>query len=394
MPEIEAIDLYYLSLPTVEAIADNSQDSLLIRVVSGEDIGWGECDAAPLASIAGFVGPMSHSACRPVRDSVLGQKLDGIEDIERIGGLVRANSLDLLQADHVLAGIDMALWDLMGRRLGEPVWRLLGQKRALPKLAYASQLFGDEPGQTLAKGRAVREAGFHAVKFGWGPFGLGSVDNDTEHLRAARAGIGTDGTLLIDAGTVWVDDVEAAAARLPALKEVKATWLEEPFVSGALHEYQRLAGFSGTVGLAGGEGAHNFHMARHMIDHASLSFVQIDAGRMGISEARRVARYAQARRVRYVNHTFNSHIALSASLQPFASDARSTLCEYPVEAKAVAREITRQSIARDGDGMIAAPDAPGLGIDIDPSAINRYLQDIDIRIDGRTIYRSPGVPER
>ncbi|MFP6758922.1 MAG: mandelate racemase/muconate lactonizing enzyme family protein [Alphaproteobacteria bacterium] len=394
MAEIEAVDLYYLSLPKVEAIADNSQDSLLIRIVSGDDIGWGECDAAPLASIASFYGPMSHSACRPVRDSVLGEKLDGIEDIARIGALVRANSLDLLQADHTLAGIDMALWDLLGRRLGEPIWRLLGHKRALPKLAYASQLFGDDPDQTLAKGRAMRDAGYRAVKFGWGPFGKGSVETDAEHLRAARSGIGDDGTLLIDAGTIWVDDVNAAAARLPTLKEVKATWLEEPFVSGALAEYQRLAGFADRVGLAGGEGAHNFHMARHMIDHAALQYVQIDAGRMGISEARRVALYAQSRRVRFVNHTFNSHIALSASLQPFAGDARSTLCEYPVEAKAVAREITRDPIARDADGMVTAPDAPGLGVDIDPRAINRYLKDIDIRIDGRTIYRSPGVPQR
>ena len=91
----------------------------------------------------------------------------------------------------------------------------------------------------------MREAGYRAVKFGWGPFGKGSVETDAKHLMAARSGIGTDGTLLIDAGTIWVDDVNAAAARLPTLKEVKATWLEEPFVSGALAEYQRLAGFAG-----------------------------------------------------------------------------------------------------------------------------------------------------
>jgi L-alanine-DL-glutamate epimerase-like enolase superfamily enzyme len=219
------------------------------------------------------------------------------------------------------------------------------------------------------------------------------VDSDAAHLDAARSGIGADGILLVDAGTVWVDDVNAAAARLQALKDTKAHWLEEPFVSGALNEYQKLAGFSGKVGLAGGEGAHNFHMARHMIDHAGLKFVQIDAGRMGISEARRVALYARSCRVQYVNHTFNSHIALSASLQPFADDARSNLAEFPVEAKAVAREVTRTTISRDEDGTIKAPDAPGLGLEIDPSAFNKYLQDIDIRIAGRTVYRSPGVPE-
>jgi L-alanine-DL-glutamate epimerase-like enolase superfamily enzyme len=393
MAEIEAVDFFYLSLPEVRAIADNSQDSLLVRVVAGGEVGWGECDAAPLVSIASWCCPMSHAACRPVRDSVLGQRLDEPADIARIGRLVRANSLDLLQAAHTLAGIDMALWDLIGKRLGEPVWRLLGQAEAYPKLAYASQLFGDDPAATCEKGRAVRRAGFGAVKFGWGPFGTGSLDADIDQLVAAREGIGADAILLVDAGTVWVDDVEAAAARLAALGEVHATWLEEPFVAGALDEYRRLAAISNSVRLAGGEGAHDFHMARHMIDHAGIGYVQIDAGRMGISEARRVAEYAAGRGVSYVNHTFNSHIALSASLQPFAGHEHDALCEYPVEAKAVAREITTTRIERDDDGTVRAPDAPGLGVEIDAGAIRRYRLEVEIAIAGAPLYRTPAVPE-
>ena len=68
--KIDAVDFYYLSMPEVLDIGDGSQDALLVRVQAGEHIGWGECEAAPLVSIASFVCPMSHSACKPVRDSV------------------------------------------------------------------------------------------------------------------------------------------------------------------------------------------------------------------------------------------------------------------------------------------------------------------------------------
>jgi L-alanine-DL-glutamate epimerase-like enolase superfamily enzyme len=118
---------------------------------------------------------------------------------------------------------------------------------------------------------------------------------------------------------VWVDDVERAEQSLPALIAAKATWVEEPFVSGALEAYARLSRKSGAVRLAGGEGAHDFWMARQMIDHAGIGFVQIDAGRIGgLTDAKRAADYAAAKGVTYVNHTFTSQLALSASIQPFA----------------------------------------------------------------------------
>jgi len=389
MAKIEAVDFFYLRMPVVEAIADNSQDSLLVRIASGGDIGWGECDAAPLVSIASFIAPMSHGICQPVGNSVLGQRLDGPDDIARINREVRANSLDLLQTSHTLAGIDMALWDMLGRRRGEPVWRLLGHGESTRKTPYASQLFGDDPQETLAKGKAQRAAGFRAVKFGWGPYGQGNAVTDAAHIAAAREGLGEDGILLVDAGTVWVDDVEAAAARLQALITHRATWLEEPFISAALGAYRDLAARAAPLRLAGGEGAHNFHMAQQMIDFAGLGYVQIDAGRMGISDSKRVADYATRRDVRFVNHTFNSHLALSASLQAFAGHEQDDICEYPVEAKPLAREITQSLIERDDDGLVSAPDAPGLGMEIDTDALARYLLQVEITIDGEQSYITP-----
>ncbi len=107
---IENVDFFYLSMPHVLDIGDGSQDALLVRVQAADYVGWGECEASPLVSIASLVCPMSHSACKPVGASVLGQRLESVADIARIGDLVRENSLDLLQADHTLSGIDMALW--------------------------------------------------------------------------------------------------------------------------------------------------------------------------------------------------------------------------------------------------------------------------------------------
>jgi L-alanine-DL-glutamate epimerase-like enolase superfamily enzyme len=387
---VESIDFFYLSMPEVLDIGDGSQDALLVRVSADGLVGYGECEAAPLPSIASLVCPMSHSACKPVAASVLGARVESADDIRRIGDAVRANSLDLLQADHTLSGIDMALWDLLGKRQGEPVWKLVGWSKPHSKTPYFSVLFGDTPDATLAKARAARRKGFRAAKFGWGPFGHGSVDDDEAQLVAAREGLGSDGVLLVDAGTVWNADIEAARRRLPALNNVNATWLEEPFVSGALEQYRRLSAESGSVGLAGGEGCHNFFMAQHMIDYAGLRYVQIDAGRIGgISVAKQVADYAQSRGVTYVNHTFTSHLALSASLQPYAGIAANEICEYPAEPKPLALAITTNHLLPNANGQIALPDSPGLGMEVNLSALARYVVDTEIRVKGKTLYRTP-----
>src|SRR5260221_14522068 len=119
--KIEAVDFFYLSMPVVRDVGDGSQDALLGRVRAGAHTGWGECEAAPLVSMASWNCPMSHSACKPLSASVLGQTLESPQDIRRINAEVRANSFDLLQTDHTLSGIDIALWDLLGRKLGEPI---------------------------------------------------------------------------------------------------------------------------------------------------------------------------------------------------------------------------------------------------------------------------------
>lgn len=393
MLELDAIDLFYLRMPEVRDIGDGSQDALLVRARAGDLEGWGECEAAPLPCLAAWCAPMSHAACHPVEDVVRGVRLDTPSDIVALNRRVRAECLDVLQAAHLLSGIDTALWDLLARHHDVSVPELLGASTLHPKQPYASVLFGDDPAATEAAARRCRQAGFTAAKFGWGPIGRGSVAADTAHLEAARAGMGPDAEVLVDVGTVWYDDVERAAACLPALESIGAGWLEEPFVTGALAAYRALAARANTVPLAAGEGAHQAEQAEHLVEYGGIGFVQVDAGRIGgISTARQVAQFVRDRQVRFVNHTFTSNLALVASLAPYWDDPTSTLCEYPTEPSSLARELTLDPVVPDTDGLLHPPDRPGLGVRPDPATIARYALDVEITVAGRPLYRSPALP--
>lgn len=348
--KIESVEFFYLSMPKVTTAADGSQDALVVRVAAAGAIGWGECEASPLTSIAAFVAPMSHGACRPVSASVLGQDLEGPEDIRAMAAAVAYNSMDLLQAAHTWSRIEMALWDLLGKIRGQPVWQLLGYDRAYAKTPYASVLFGATATETLDRAAKIRRDGFRVAKFGWAPFG-DSLQGDIEQLDAAREGLGPDGLLLIDAGQIFGEDVEAAEARLEAMERNRVTWFEEPFAGDALASYAALAQRMDTVGLAGGEAAHSRHMAEHLIDYGRVNYIQIDCGRIGgVGPAYEVACRANAKGITYVNHTFTSNLALSASLQPFAGLQGHAICEYPTGLQPLARELTENHIEPDSEG--------------------------------------------
>ncbi|MEQ8780333.1 MAG: mandelate racemase/muconate lactonizing enzyme family protein [Roseibium album] len=388
--KIDAVDFFYLTMPCVTDDVDGSQDALLVRVTAGGQIGWGECEAAPLPSIAAFVCPMSHGACRPVSASVLGQNLDTPEDIRRISAQVAYDSMDLLQAPHTYSGIEMALWDALGRAHDEPVWSLLGYDQSKAKVPYASLLFGDTPQETLERAKKAHSKGYSAFKFGWGPIGRGTVGNDADQFLAAREGIGADALLMVDAGQIFGDDVEAASARLPALELANTLWFEEPFQAGALEAYASLSERGSSVQTAGGEAAHNAHMAEHLMKYGKVGFIQIDCGRVGgIGPAKSIAGSAQSQGVTYVNHTFTSHLALSASLQPYAGLSDHTICEFPASPSKLAVALTTNHLQRDADGMVKAPEAAGLGVEVELARLAPYLVQTEIVVDGKVLYQTP-----
>ena len=387
---IESVDFFYLAMPEITDAVDGSQDALLVRVRAGNWEGWGECEAAPLPCIAAYCCPPSHGVCKPVKTAVEGATIDSPEDIRRINAEVRRLGLDLLQTDHTLSGIDVALWDLLGRAKEVPVYQLLGDRVSYPKLPYASVLLGNTPEETYAKARTISAQGFRAAKFGWGPLGKGVVGEDVAQVRAAREGLGPEGILLLDAGVVWGDDPAPALARAEQFREFGLTWLEEPFRSDSLDAYRTLADLHPELPLAAGEGANNYAMARDLVRRGGIRYLQIDAGRIGgITTAYETRRLAEEAGITFVNHTFTSNLALSASLQPFVGVERFRLAEYPTEPSPLARDLTMEKIVPDADGMIRVPEAPGLGITPDLTILRQYLVPVRIEVGGHVLYETP-----
>jgi L-alanine-DL-glutamate epimerase-like enolase superfamily enzyme len=394
-PVIEAVDFFYLSMPHINLDVDGSQDALLVRVRSNNDEGWGECEAAPLPSIAAFFCPPSHGACLPVADAVIGAPLATPADIDAIYQATRVGSERLAQAIHVLSGIEIACWDLLGKRLEEPVWALLGQNISYPKTAYASLLFGETPSLTLEKARHANASGYRAAKFGWGPFGK-HLGEDRDQLMAAREGLGPDALLLVDAGCIWRGPaaVEDATRRREALVEANVHWLEEPFPHHDRVAYRDFANQCPEISVAGGESAVNEEDALALMHDANLRFLQIDAGCIGgLGPSRRLATAANVADCQFVNHTFTSDLALAASLAPFADNESEHLAEYPEELSELGAAIAGRSITPNTAGKIQIPDRPGIGVDVDTPNLLIYQRSVNITIDDEILYQSPPIFE-
>ena len=326
--KIENIELYYLSMPEILDEADGSQDALIVKVEGSGLVGWGECEASPLTSIANFICPKSHSAANSIKSSVINKKIENLEDVKKIINDVKHNSLMIAQTPHTFSGIEVALLDLLAKKESCPIYSLLDYSKITPKIAYASVLFGDTPQETFEIGKNIKDKNFRAIKFGWQNFGQ-NIKLDEEHMIAARDGIGKDLNLMIDVGAIWGTNVEEANKRKHIFNNAKITWLEEPFFSDAFYEYSELSKIT-NLPLAGGESCHSVESAKNMIRYGKVKFIQIDAGIAGgILAGKEICDFAEKNDVQYVNHTFTSHLQLSSSLQPYAESSKSIYAEFP-----------------------------------------------------------------
>lgn len=395
--KIEAIDLFYVALPTITRTADGTQDTLVVRIRTDNGlVGWGECDASPLVSMTAYVMPMSHSNIINISEALIGETLDSPEDVIQLRTKAGEYGLDIQQLDHAVAGADIAMWDVLGKHLGEPVWKLLDHSDSYKKLPYASVLFGDGPQETKAIAESIIERKFRAAKFGWGPMGRGSLDDDVALVQAARDGLGpkANAKLMVDAGVIWGDNVDAAYERAEKFAELGVVWLEEPLRTEEVDAYralsERVRANGIDIGIAGGEGADFYRSADDMMTNAGLDFVQIDVGRIGgITEAKRVADRARDLGIQYVNHTFKSHLSIAASIHVFAGYEEFDLVEYPAGDSPLVLGLTEPTgVFRDSEGFVQAPSLPGLGVEVNHETIRKYQRMVRIEIDGETLFES------
>ena len=391
--KITAIDPFYLRMPDITTAADGTQDTLLVRVRTDTGLeGWGECDASPLVSLAVYCCPMSHGNIINIRTSLIGETLDGPDDVLRLSEKALRNGLDIQQIQHAYSGAEIALWDVIGQRLGEPIYRLLAEVSgtsdiAHPKLPYASVLFGDTPEATYHIALGLREQGYRAAKFGWGPMGKFGEANDIALVEAAREGMGSEAQIMVDAGVVWGSDHETAYRRAEAFAQFSPTWLEEPLAPDAIDAYGALTKRNPSVPIAAGEGSSIYRMAEDLIVNGGIQFVQIDAGRIGgIMPSFQVRQLAEQHSIQYVNHTFKSHLSLASALHVFATNRYFGLLEYPAAGSELSHRLVKNPFQVESDGMVRVKELPGLGVRVDTEAIRPYLAPVQIAVGTDTVF--------
>jgi L-rhamnonate dehydratase len=262
-----------------------------------------------------------------------------------------------------IAALDIACWDLMGKALGQPVYRLLGGRTKERIPAYASRLYAQDDLEALAEeARGYVRQGFRALKqrFGFGPRdGREGMRRNVELVRTVREAVGPDVLLAADAYMAW--DVPYTLAMAERLAEFDLAWLEEPLPPHDVAGYARLRREI-PIRLGAGEHVYTRYGFRQLIEQGAVDYLQPDANRVGgITEMRKICALAQAYDLQVLPHSNEAH-----NLHVIASHVNCPLAEYfpPVEPdtgnelfwKLFEGEPTAK------DGFLDVPDRPGLGI--------------------------------
>jgi L-alanine-DL-glutamate epimerase-like enolase superfamily enzyme len=367
--DVEAI---YLRQRQVKEQCDSGQDALVVRVSTDAGItGIGEVDSSPMAVKGAIEGPFSHTLTSGLRELVLGD--DPLETGRLWHKMYYHNIYSGRRgiAIHAMSGIDMALWDIKGKALGQPVWKLLGGGFHKGRIrAYASSLFGSTPEETGERARRFRDRGFTAAKFGWHPMGT-DEKTDIALVREARKGLGEGPDLMIDAGLVW--DAKTAIQRARAFSEHRIFWLEEPLAPDDYEGYRKLSNAT-DVRIAAGEEESERRSFVDLMDRGQIDVVQVDLARCGgFTEAMKIASLAMDRGLPVVNHGFTTYINVAAALHFLNSIPNSFIMEFVAEEDTTLREeLTRQRmLAR--DGLVDIPTAPGLGVELNEAALEKYV---------------------
>lgn len=368
--KITGVEALYLRLPEVKTQCDSGQDALIVRVTTDAGlVGYGEIDSNPMGAKGVIDGPFSHTTATGLAQVVLGEDPFRTEYLWQ--KMYRANIYGGRRGVglHAMSGIDLALWDLKGKALGMPVWKLLGGGFATTLRPYASSLFGATPAETRDRARRFVDRGFTAVKFGWDPMGQ-SEALDVALVREARAGLGDAPDLMIDAGLCY--DAKTAIQRARAFEAYRPYWFEEPLLPDDYEGYAKLSAAS-PLRIAAGEEESERRSFVQLMDVGKVDVVQVDLTRCGgFTEAVKIASLAADRGLPVVNHGFTTYLNVAAALHFLASVPNTLgLLEFVVEEGTTLRQHLSEPI-RAVDGRVAVPDAPGLGLAMSEEGLARF----------------------
>ena len=278
---------------------------------------------------------------------------------------------------HTISGIDIALWDILGKATGQPVGRLLGGRCRSRVQPYCSLLMV-EPDAMHAEVARFKRDGFRAFKIGWGPFGRrNDFGLDEAIVAAARDAAGPAASLMVDAGgsdAYWPNGFKWAKRTAEMLARYDVAWFEEALKPEAIEDHVLLRSAS-PVPIAGGEVLTRRQSFRAWFVRGALDIVQPDVTKVGgISEQRKIAWLANEFGVRYIGHGWNTALGVAADLQLASVFPDTNFVEY-IGGSPYVDGITRGGFTVDAEGYLEIPDRPGLGVELDREALARYTAD-------------------
>ncbi|MDA0284060.1 MAG: mandelate racemase/muconate lactonizing enzyme family protein [Planctomycetota bacterium] len=277
--------------------------------------------------------------------------------------------------EHAISGIDIALWDIMGKACGQPVSRLLGGNYRSRIRPYGSMLF-DEPAALRTSLEETVSRGFRSIKLGWRPFGRRDRKFDELLVRTARDTVGDKVELMVDAGgseQFWPHGLNWARETARMLADYDVVWFEEPLPPDDLEGYIELTRQS-PVPIAGGEVLTRRQSFQPWIERRAIDIIQPDVTKNGgLSESRRIAWSAFDHNIQMVSHGWNTAIGLAADLQLAAAIPVARYVEYLTPCVYL-EELTVEPFVLDDDGSLEIPDRPGLGVELDRDRLKHFTR--------------------
>jgi L-alanine-DL-glutamate epimerase-like enolase superfamily enzyme len=386
--KITGIDCHVLLDPAYEREATSSnQDDIVVEIHTDEGIsGIGETDLNAWVARACIEAPGTHTMDLGLAETLIGlDPLDPVAIWDRlyVGTAMTGRRGALV---HALGALDIALWDICGKAAGKPTWELLGSAARETFRPYASLLPSVANWEDLHRSLVeqvvwAKGLGFQAAKLELlisGPYAHQGLDERdelmVETIRAVREAAGPEFAIMVDVGYAW-DDADRALAVIETWASYDVFFVETPLWIDDLDGYRRLSERS-PIRIAAGEWQATRFEFLDLMDRGGIQVVQPDVGRVGgLTEARRVCELAAERGLLVVPHGWKTGITIAATAQlaaitphmPFFEFVPQQVAESPLR-----RELTRDELELAGDGTLARPRRPGLGVELDREALERF----------------------
>jgi D-galactarolactone cycloisomerase len=357
-------------------------DITLVAVTTEDGLtGYGEAKAA--VGSAGINGAVVASVEQELRPLLLGEDARQITRLWELMyngtrahfALERGRGFPVLGRRGVtvsaISGVDMALWDLLGKRLGVPIYQLLGGKCRDSLPAYASGGWADAAGIGAQLRGYLDRGGFRAVKMRVGSMD-GTVENSVARVRAAREGLDPEIDLMVDAHGTF--DVREAQRFARGVEACRLAWFEEPVNADDRAGMAEVRAAT-DIPIAAGESEFTRFDFRDLLEARAVDILQPDlaiAG--GITEGVRIAALAAAHQKRVAPHLWGSALLFAAGLHLAAATPACTILEYSLGFNPMLHDLVEERFPVQ-DGRIEIPDRPGLGVTVRPKFVERYRKE-------------------